>query len=758
MTIRGIGLGEQPNALLAFKSKTGAAKAIYPKSNISAAVSFAGESSQKPKRLLSKPHFWLSLLLLPGSLGSIAVSSGATTNRTPLVHSKERDPIGDNILQKSLHPINYVPAEEQFILSEKEKALYRDVEKLYRQVETRDPSSTDTHQIQQLKNVWDGIREKAAQGDRAYQTILQALWVNRMHIELTEPSPKLIRFYYDGFDKLIAQNNRQPHPELFSDSDQLVFPKRKFTCIRDGLVDPPLFKLTKKLSDAEFATEIQWRAIVGLFSYFANRESKNELIGPAEIQRLHEPTMHLLKTNPDENIQRFGNRLMLQIFTFLTPKQQEDYAQHAINSFLDSAPGTEKFAAMVTLPRIYDATSHLVQWQNLFLKARTSLNDNQFAFDETDWESKKYNIVLLGLLKDPYLSNNALSLDNSPLDIQQAAAWALGNPRSHQSLAMLNAMLSNPKIAPVAKEMALYSVAEHATIPALAEESLKIINIYASPGDSGIPESLQEAARSMQEKFKDKSLTEPDFYLNKLLKTEQEKQEYRALRNQYLAGSVRLNVLQRNIIDRSLLPFRQFLKEIVDKGGRHQIIPGPITNSDSYKGYFGFRSADGRLYDTIQGVSSEEGGAVTSANDFPPGGFNTFSHEFSHHLHQLVLDEEGISNFDIFKLYREALQDQRILDYYAKNNEYEFFAQGGESMDARYKNHSILFKDLFNNGFDSTDSHIRSWLKRTNPDLHQFIEGLRSIPLILSKLLQQRTPGETGGKSNPPEQKDKIPS
>ncbi len=125
------------------------------------------------------------------------------------------------------------------------------------------------------------------------------------------------------------------------------------------------------------------------------------------------------------------------------------------------------------------------------------------------------------------------------------------------------------------------------------------------------------------------------------------------------------------------------------------------------------------MWDDVSGVSST-GGAVTSAQVLYPGRFNTFAHEFMHHLHQMVLNNQNGKTQQIVNLFKQG----NALDYYAAGDEYEYLGQGGEAYNARFKDHAILYALIFNKGYESTDSHIRSQLKRQDSDLYDFINAI----------------------------------
>jgi hypothetical protein len=290
---------------------------------------------------------------------------------------------------------------------------------------------------------------------------------------------------------------------------------------------------------------------------------------------------------------------------------------------------------------------------------------------------------------------------------------------------------------PLAREMAILSLTEYH--PVYGDAVTALLKSLANPPSSSgsestseavsVPDAIKEAAQAMLQKVTDQSATVKDYYIDLFLKTDEEKTSFKSLRDQYVKGLDLLNTGQKNLIDRSLLPYRHFLQEIINRGGKHTIMSGGVGNTEAYKQYIGARSDDGRLTDLIQGMSSDWGGAVTSVNRVTPGGSNTFAHEFTHHIHQMILNHQAGVPEKIVALYQEAMRDKKVLDDYGATNEYEYLAQGGEAMDGQYKDHRNLYNAIFNRGYDTGGDNTRSKLKRQDPKLYEFLKSLRSIPL-----------------------------
>jgi hypothetical protein len=239
---------------------------------------------------------------------------------------------------------------------------------------------------------------------------------------------------------------------------------------------------------------------------------------------------------------------------------------------------------------------------------------------------------------------------------------------------------------------------------------------------------VEEAARAMREKLDKRSKTEVDYYLNKLLATEKEREEYRNMRSQYIQGWDLLDVAQKNMVDRTLIVYRQYLPQVLKKGGRHVFVKKHVTEAKGYHSEVGFRNRDGRLRDSIEGTSSSWGGAVSALTRIQPGDENVFAHELHHHLMHMVWIHQGKSD-GFMNLFRQ----KHFIDDYASTNVDEYMAESGEALDSLYKNHHFLFHSLFENGYGSGADNNRSKLKRVDPAVFDYLKRFRSIPLVVAR-------------------------
>lgn len=540
--------------------------------------------------------------------------------------------------------------------------------------------------VNQLKNDWEQLLSEARQGGTSAMNITHQMLRDQMYSEIVTPGPHLVRFNYYGYDEQLAK-------------------------LRNS-----------QITRTAFDTEIQWRGIEGIANHMGTVSA--DALGSIS-RRFYPVITQALDNNSDGNVQKWGHYALQNLFPNLSSEQQEAVARRFADAFLSEAAGVKKLSAMRGLSWLKASAPNLSLWSNVTeqTKARLdSIKDSPFRQEEAT-----YYITLLGMMRDPNLTTTLepLLTPKATPQVQQAIAWSLGRVQSAKGLELLGGMLSNNRFSPLGQEMAVYSLETYRG--RYSTQVMALLNTYSQDSPT-VDDTVEEAARAMLEKTEDRSDTEDEFYMNRLLKTPEEREQYRQIRTQYVKGWENLSLSQRNFLDRALIPYRRFLPEIIRRQGEHKIISGTVTQTPEYKSLIGHRATDGRLYDDIEGVSSTNG-AVTSAGVMTPGRFNTFSHEFWHHLHQMILNNRSGETQRIVDLFNQG----KALDYYAAFNEYEFLAQGGEAYNARYKDHAILYVVFFQNGFQSTDSHTRSQLMRNDPALYRYIESLTCVTCNLAK-------------------------
>ena len=123
---------------------------------------------------------------------------------------------------------------------------------------------------------------------------------------------------------------------------------------------------------------------------------------------------------------------------------------------------------------------------------------------------------------------------------------------------------------------------------------------------------------------------------------------------------------------------------------------------------------DNRQWMDIRGVGS---GAV-GIEYLLAGGYrerNVLLHEFTHLFHHDVLTEQQQRR--IRSLYYAAMKNKATLDYYASNNEDEYFAQAYESFFDAVKVHPLDYKSM----------NTRAELKAKDPKAYGFIDSLVNL-------------------------------
>ncbi len=632
------------------------------------------------KRRTVKSFLHPSMMWLAMALGAVGGSTIKPFQSTAMANT-ETQPIQTTLPQET----------KPYTLTESDKKRYEEMENQFSYLETLPADSKDRKGgIEKLKKNGVKLKDDAIKGDLGARVILDALWVNRMFDEITHPNPNAIRINYDAFEKLSNQ-------------------------FKNG-----------QLSREDFNTTVQKRAVNGLINYYHNNYIKNEFT--QQTQRFFQPISKVLAKNPDEDIQKWGGAILDTCFSSFTPQQQTQYLQTVSEAFLTAKPGPQKLSALKSIHKTYFENKTLPFWKTFIRQVRNQLKNGETAAEANQQEELKYPIVLLGLLNDPELTTliEPMMKPEAPLDTQRAIAWALGAVKSPKGIKHLTQIIENSAFHPLTREMALYSLEEYAAKN--REPVLKTLTAYSQADAPTTPQNVIDAALAMIEKLEDKSESEPDFFIHKWLKTDPEKAEYRELRDKYIAGWQRLNIGQKNLIDRFLLPYRNLLAEIVSANQSHILIDGSIADHETFENFMGKRFDDGRLAQSILGVSAPLGWTVTSKRRLIPNVRNGFAHEATHHFHYRVLAfRKGMCD-EIATMYQNALRDKRLIYRFAENNDREYLAVAGEASVIPYKAHSLMYEGIFNNGYDTGNDNTQSKLKRFDPKLYELLKSLQTPP------------------------------
>jgi tetratricopeptide (TPR) repeat protein len=184
---------------------------------------------------------------------------------------------------------------------------------------------------------------------------------------------------------------------------------------------------------------------------------------------------------------------------------------------------------------------------------------------------------------------------------------------------------------------------------------------------------------------------------------------------QFLPAFSELSSPRRTVAARALALFASLLPRLVTMGGRHDLLLEleRTTEASSRASLRGKRTFDGRVWDDVRGIGGLRAAtgieALDEAYDF---GFDTLAHEIAHQAH--LYGFKPVDRQRVRELYRAASAEHRFLDYYAANNEAEYFGQGVEAFASFGKRP----------GREPTHGHTRFELYRVDRPLYDFIAEL----------------------------------
>lgn len=176
-----------------------------------------------------------------------------------------------------------------------------------------------------------------------------------------------------------------------------------------------------------------------------------------------------------------------------------------------------------------------------------------------------------------------------------------------------------------------------------------------------------------------------------------------------------LPIVQRKAAARSVGLFWTRIGRLVAMGGRHDLMSAVERTTDhpSRRSLRGRRTFDGRVWDDVRGIGGLQAATGIEALDEVIGhGFDTLAHEIAHQAHLYGFPHRVRAKVRAF--YKEALEHNRCLDFYAASNDAEYFGQGVEAFASLGKRP----------GYEVTHGHTRFELMRVDPKLYALIESL----------------------------------
>lgn len=338
-------------------------------------------------------------------------------------------------------------------------------------------------------------------------------------------------------------------------------------------------------------------------------------------------------------------------------------------------------------------------------------------------EEKRNALVNLGSKRSTKLTQMLPSMiKNNKLEqpLQVASVWAAGRCQSEESFQLLHKISNNNKERNLElREMALHSLSLYLRKHKI-EVKQTLNNVINEKSE------LSDLAKILLEKSEGRYNIE-DKELNNLKMSEEEKADYKKTRDQYAKLDHALNIKDANWTDRALAPSANALKTVTNKGSRAHIVNDTMTRiitEDTGKREFVEDALyGGHFTDSITGINCYEplkGSTIIisekSLNDKTK--CNVLAHEFNHNFLCDAMEKIDIAKLNY--LYEKAKKEGKCLDDYAALNKLEYFAQGYEAYATVYKPHSAMIdnNDYLLGGF----SHVRSTLKRKDPELYNFIK------------------------------------
>ena len=310
------------------------------------------------------------------------------------------------------------------------------------------------------------------------------------------------------------------------------------------------------------------------------------------------------------------------------------------------------------------------------------------------------------------LVSDLLKSDNIPANIKRRAILGAGKFRSDENFEILKKIALDINEKDIRKrEFAIQSTALY--LKDKPEEVKQIMHQVANETSIFSP-----LGRILSDKINGNYHCQTDRELNYAgIKGERAKDfKYRFKKfyssNQKLSGK-KINDLERNTIPfikqfKKIYRMKKYIiigkdetitKYLSDMTGKRYFLPGGILNS-------------GAFFDAFDGLNTPEYNLMNTQRIGNRLHENSVAHEIAHTLHD-VFDEGDFNTVE--KLYQKAIEEGRIMDFYAETNAHEYFAQGFDAYISPYKPHKYI---LMNNPL----AHTVYELMDKDPDLFKFIK------------------------------------
>ena len=302
---------------------------------------------------------------------------------------------------------------------------------------------------------------------------------------------------------------------------------------------------------------------------------------------------------------------------------------------------------------------------------------------------------------------------NTDPELYNLAVWAAGKYKNDSIFEKLKEIALNKDEKNLRKrEIAIHSISMYARNKFEEVES----TILSIANDDSIFAPL---AKIISNKLHGSYYSKNDRELKEM--NYKEKQLFKKWRNRLIRTEKELNKRYVNAIDKGLYPFKNLLKAFVKDLGESLIILGADTYTKHAPDKAGIRLFhrsiynSGDFFDSITGINTPKGTYIDRNSEKYQ--YNIITHETAHILHNYL--PRNIER-KIHALYKKAIAENRALDYYAKFNVYEYFAQGFEAYVSIYKPHKYLLDE------DALSNTMYKLIDK-DPELYKYIKYLIEI-------------------------------
>jgi hypothetical protein len=404
---------------------------------------------------------------------------------------------------------------------------------------------------------------------------------------------------------------------------------------------------------------------------------------------------------------------LIHSLSYLYKDISPEYKEKAEKLMLNISKNSSNSSVQAKAGSFFVINSKYFNESNLALiEVQKSLFE-KFNNQETKTEDKTNILVNMVRLQSPDVKDIIYTLIKNPetdTDLKAVALWGAGMIKTDENFNLLSDFINS-------ESFEGYGLQQKNK---LKEWALNAISEYADKKPKEVTDFLQKAvlentecteiAQALLERihYEDKE----DYFIKKYIPDENEQKEYKSLRNRYVKKIDQLSTEEKNFIDKTMLPFRKILGNLVENGLNIIFPNGTVT--DEAKEYVGERVGDGRFFDACCALIYNKKNVVVSKELL-----FLFPHEFNHSFLFNCLDKTD--NTTLLNLYKKAIDENKCLDKYGAWNHIEYFAQGYNAFCYEYPNKFEVLPYVEDYNHDA-DSSIKSFLKQKDPDLYEFIK------------------------------------